>query len=100
MWRDTDLDALVALLDGDPEVRLYIGDGSPLTHHQVTGAPARLREGWQERGSGCSRSTSRMRPECRATAPHSRQRVRVMRITREEYTSAGGRPQKTRCPSR
>ncbi|SEG64732.1 Protein N-acetyltransferase, RimJ/RimL family [Actinacidiphila yanglinensis] len=51
MWRDEDLEALVAL-DSDPEVMRFIRDGSTRDRAQVTASFALLRQNWADRGYG------------------------------------------------
>ncbi|SNS69747.1 Protein N-acetyltransferase, RimJ/RimL family [Streptosporangium subroseum] len=50
-WREEDLDPL-AVIDGDPEVMRFIGDGSVRTREQTATALASMERGWDERGFG------------------------------------------------
>lgn len=50
-WRDDDVDALT-VIDGDPKVMRYIGDGSVRTRQQTEAAIERMRRGWQDNGFG------------------------------------------------
>ncbi|MGV9309725.1 GNAT family N-acetyltransferase [Nonomuraea sp. NPDC003727] len=50
-WREEDLDPL-AVIDGDPEVMRFIGDGSVRTREQTAAALAFMERNWDERGFG------------------------------------------------
>ncbi|MFD8527816.1 GNAT family N-acetyltransferase [Streptosporangium canum] len=50
-WREEDLEPL-AVIDGDPEVMRFIGDGSVRTREQTVAALALMERRWDERGFG------------------------------------------------
>jgi RimJ/RimL family protein N-acetyltransferase len=50
-WHEEDLEPL-AVIDGDPEVMRFIGDGSVRTREQTATALASMERGWDERGFG------------------------------------------------
>ncbi|MET9341867.1 GNAT family N-acetyltransferase [Nonomuraea sp. NPDC003804] len=50
-WREEDLEPL-SVIDGDPEVMRFIGDGSVHTREEAAAALAFMERGWDERGFG------------------------------------------------